>query len=62
MYSLAPIKQKNLNYQRDDSLEILRSDVFKYLEDEELERFVEENLDAYDEFIRRLICQITISY
>lgn len=49
MYSLAPIKQKNLNYQRDDSLEILRSDVFKYLEDEELERFVEENLDAYDE-------------
>lgn len=62
MYSLALIKQKNLNYQRDDSLEILRSDVFKYLEDEELERFVEENLDAYDEFIRRLICQITISY
>ncbi|EQC79421.1 hypothetical protein HSIEG1_1961 [Enterococcus sp. HSIEG1] len=49
MYSLAPIKQKTLNYQRDDSLEILRSDVFKYLEDEELERFVEENLDAYDE-------------
>lgn len=40
---------QTLNYQRDDSLEILRSDVFKYLEDEELERFVEENLDAYDE-------------
>lgn len=44
-----PLSEKNLNYQRDDSLEILRSDVFKYLEDEELERFVEENLDAYDE-------------
>lgn len=42
------ISEKTLNYQRDDSLEILRSDVFKYLEDEELERFVEENLDAYD--------------
>ena len=44
-----PLSKKTLNYQRDDSLEILRSDVFKYLEDEELERFVEENLDAYDE-------------
>lgn len=44
-----PLSDKSLNYQRDDSLEILRSDVFKYLEDEELERFVEENLDAYDE-------------
>lgn len=44
-----PLSEKTLNYQRDDSLEILRSDVFKYLEDEELERFVEENLDAYDE-------------
>ncbi|EAH0639483.1 IS21 family transposase [Listeria monocytogenes] len=44
-----PVSEKNLNYQRDDSLEILRSDVFKYLEDEELERFVDENLDAYDE-------------
>ena len=44
-----PLSEKALNYQRDDSLEILRSDVFKYLEDEELERFVEENLDAYDE-------------
>lgn len=42
------ISEKTLNYQRDDSLEILRSDVFKYLEDEELERFVKENLDAYD--------------
>ncbi|EGO8899966.1 IS21 family transposase, partial [Enterococcus faecalis] len=38
-----PLSEKSLNYQRDDSLEILRSDVFKYLEDEELERFVEEN-------------------
>ncbi|EHL0042377.1 IS21 family transposase [Enterococcus faecalis] len=44
-----PLSEKSLNYQRDDSLEILRSDVFKYLEDEELERFVEENLDAYDQ-------------
>lgn len=43
------ISGNSLNYQRDDSLEILRSDVFKYLEDEELERFVDENLDAYDE-------------
>lgn len=43
------VSEKSLNYQRDDSLEILRSDVFKYLEDEELERFVDENLDAYDE-------------
>jgi len=44
-----PLSEKSLNYQRDDSLEILRSDVFKYLEDEELERFVEENLEAYDD-------------
>ena len=43
-----PISEKTLNYQRDDSLEILRSDVFKYLEVEDLERFLEENLDAYD--------------
>ncbi|EDN9372234.1 IS21 family transposase, partial [Listeria monocytogenes] len=44
-----PISEKALNYQREDSLEILRSDVFKYLEDEELERFVDDNLHAYDD-------------
>uniref|UniRef100_UPI0037C0A2A2 Mu transposase domain-containing protein n=2 Tax=Enterococcus TaxID=1350 RepID=UPI0037C0A2A2 len=38
-----------LNYHRNDYIEILRSDVFKHLEDEELERFVDENLQAYDE-------------
>ncbi len=31
------VSERSLNYQRDDSLEILRSDVFKYLEDEELD-------------------------
>lgn len=44
-----PISEKALNYQREDSLEILRSDVFKYLEGEELERFVDDNLHAYDD-------------
>ncbi|MDR2834157.1 MAG: IS21 family transposase [Streptococcaceae bacterium] len=43
-----PISDHLLNYQREDSIEILRSDVFRYLEDEELERFVDENLNAYD--------------
>lgn len=44
-----PISHKFLNYSREDYTEILRSDVFKNLEDEELERFVDENLQSYDE-------------
>ena len=44
-----PLSEKSLNYQRDNSLAILRSDVFNYLEDEELERGVEENFEAYDD-------------
>ncbi|WP_165038310.1 IS21 family transposase [Enterococcus sp. ZJ1622] len=43
------ITHQLLNYHRNDYIEILRSDVFKHLEDEELERFVDENLQAYDE-------------
>jgi transposase len=43
-----PLSTKRFNYQREDSIGILRSDVFQYLEDSELERFVDENLDAYD--------------
>ena len=42
------IRGKPLNYHRDDYSEILRSDVFKHLEEEELERYVDENLEAYD--------------
>lgn len=43
-----PLSEKLLNYQRDNSLENFQSDVFKYLEDEKLYCFVEENLDAHD--------------
>ncbi|HAP8785506.1 TPA: IS21 family transposase [Enterococcus faecium] len=44
-----PLSNKPLNYHRNDYREILQSDVFKNLEDEELERFVDENLEAYDD-------------
>ncbi len=43
------ITHQLFNYHRNDYIEILRSDVFKHLEDEELERFVDEKLQAYDE-------------
>lgn len=43
------ITHQLLNYHRNDYIKILRSDVFKHLEDEELERFVDENLQSYDE-------------
>ena len=43
------ISGKLLNYERDDYIQILQSDVFKNLKDEELEHFVDKNLKAYDE-------------
>ncbi|EOH8810481.1 hypothetical protein ACMDZ4_002631 [Enterococcus faecalis] len=43
------ITHQLLNYHRNDYIEILCFDVFKHLEDEELEHFVDENLQAYDE-------------
>lgn len=43
-----PLTEKLFNYHREDYVDVLRSDVFKQLEDEELERFVDENLEAYD--------------
>lgn len=43
------ISEKRLNYDREDYVQILQSDVFKHLKDDELERFVDENLKAYDE-------------
>ncbi|MGV2224525.1 IS21 family transposase (plasmid) [Enterococcus faecalis] len=43
------ISEKLLNYEREDYIKILQSDVFKNLKDEELEHFVDENLKAYDE-------------
>lgn len=43
-----PLSKKPLNYHRDDYVDVLRSDVFKHLEEEELERFVDENLESYD--------------
>lgn len=42
------IKGKVFNYHRDDYVEILRLDVFAHLEEDELEQFVDENLEAYD--------------
>lgn len=58
------ITHKLFNYHRNGYIEILRSDVFKHLEDEELERFVDENLQAYDELYYRdeSLCLITIVY
>lgn len=44
-----PVCKERFNYQKEDSKAILRSDVFKYLKDSELDRFVDENLQAYDE-------------
>lgn len=42
------IRGKPLNYNRDDYAEILKSDVFKHLQEEELERYIDENLELYD--------------
>ena len=38
----------SFNYRREDYVEILKSDVFKHLEEDELEAYVDENLQAYD--------------
>lgn len=43
------ISERRLNYEREDYVQILQSDVFKHLKDDELEHFVDENLKAYDE-------------
>lgn len=40
--------KKFLNYNKDDMIEILKSDPLKGLEDEEIETFIENNLDDYD--------------
>ena len=40
--------EKFLNYNKDDMIEILKSDALRGLEDEEIETFIENNLDDYD--------------
>ena len=40
--------EKFLNYNKDDIIEILKSDALKGLDDEEIETFIENNLDDYD--------------
>ena len=40
--------EKFLNYNKDDMIDILKSDALKGLEDEEIETFIENNLDNYD--------------
>lgn len=39
---------KFLNYNKDDMIDILKSDALKGMEDEEIESFIENNLDDYD--------------
>lgn len=41
-------EEKFLNYNKEDMVEILKSDALKGLEDEEIESFIENNLDDYD--------------
>lgn len=43
-----PLSDRPFNYRREDYVEILKSDVFKHLEEDELEAYVDENLQAYD--------------
>lgn len=43
-----PLSERPFNYRREDYVEILKSDVFKHLEEDELEAYVDENLQAYD--------------
>lgn len=45
------ISQNKLNYKKEDAKEILKSDIFSYKSDEEIERFIDENMDIYDEII-----------
>ena len=40
--------EKFLNYNKDDMIEILKSDALRGLKDEEIETFIENNLDDYD--------------
>lgn len=48
MIRVHPLSKNPFNYHRDDYVDVLRSDIFKHLEEEELKRFVDENLESYD--------------
>lgn len=43
-----PVNEKYLNYERQDMIEILKSDVFKYKDDEKINEFIDNNLKIYD--------------
>lgn len=42
------INAKYLNYERQDMIEILKSDVFKHKDDKKIEDFIDKNLEIYD--------------
>lgn len=42
------LSDRPFNYRREDYIEILKSDVFKHLEEDELEAYVDDNLHTYD--------------
>lgn len=43
-----PLSDRPFNYRREDVVEIIKSDVFKHLEEDELEAYVDENFQACD--------------
>lgn len=43
------LSQRSFNYDKDDLIEILRSDVLKHRSDEEIEGFIESNIHIYDQ-------------
>lgn len=43
-----PLSDRPFNYRREDYVEILKSDIFRHLEEDELEAYVDEKIQAYD--------------
>lgn len=43
------ISKERFNYHKIDALEILRSDVMRDRSDQDIEAFIEENINLYDE-------------
>jgi len=42
------ISNRNFNYDKNDMIEILKSDAFKYYNDSEIETFINDNISLYD--------------
>lgn len=49
MISKHKISKERFNYHKQDALEILKSDVMKDKTDQDIEAFIQENINIYDE-------------